>query len=74
MRYYTHIIAGITFYLIYSLLFSSNVTLAGLLCSCIASVLPDVIDNASGKHRGIGHSLILVPFLAFFGLFRPHFS
>lgn len=63
MRSYTHIAAAILFYMIITFLLDLGHFLLGLILAAWISVFPDLVDRITGKHRGIGHSLLwLIPF------------
>lgn len=67
MRFYTHIPAGLLLYTILIWVFNQPYTLAGVLVVVLFSVLPDLIDKATGEHRGWGHSVIwLIPIAVLF--------
>lgn len=67
MRSYTHIAAAILFYMILAFLLELGHFLLGLILAAWISVFPDLVDRLTGKHRGIGHSLLwFIPFSSLF--------
>lgn len=71
MREYTHITGAILLFLTFAYLTNYNNLIIGMFIAGWISVFPDIIDKLTGKHRGIGHSVIwLIPFalLGFFNL------
>ena len=64
MRFYTHIVVSILFFLTFANLINLNGIIVGIIVSGGISIFPDIIDKVGGKHRGIGHSVIwLIPFI-----------
>lgn len=67
MRFFTHIAAGLLLYTVLVWLLNQPYTLAGLMFVTIGSLLPDLIDQATGAHRGWGHSIIwIIPIIFIF--------
>ncbi len=63
MRSYTHIAAALLFYLIFAFILDLDHFLVGLFFAAWISVFPDLVDRLTGKHRGLGHSLVwIIPF------------
>ncbi len=60
MRFFTHIAGGLLLYTVLVWLLNQPYTLAGIMFVTIGSLLPDLIDQATGKHRGWGHSIIWI--------------
>lgn len=60
MRFFTHIAAGLLLYTVLVWLLNQPYTLAGLMFVTIGSLIPDLIDQATGDHRGWGHSIIWI--------------
>jgi len=62
MRFYTHITAGILFFVLFAYIFDIRdmQLYVGILIAALISVLPDIIDRITEKHRGMGHSLIIL--------------
>jgi len=62
MRYYTHITAGILFFLLFAYIFDiGDMQLyVGIIIAALISVLPDVVDRITERHRGMGHSLLII--------------
>lgn len=70
MRSYTHIAGAILLYVTIAYLANFNNMITGIFFAGWISVFPDIIDKITGKHRGIGHSIIwLIPF-AIIGLWN----
>lgn len=70
MREYTHITGAILLFLTFAYLTNYNNLIIGLFIAGWISVFPDIIDKLTGKHRGIGHSILwLIPF-ALLGIFN----
>jgi len=79
MLFYTHLLLGVLFFLIFKQFFSGSQEIAFLLLVLLGSILPDIDESkskinqwfgAGGKiaslfsqHRGIFHSLIFTVFL-----------
>ena len=68
MKFYTHIPAAILIYSVLVWIFNEPFTLAGILFTAWISVMPDLLDKVTGKHRGIGHSIIWVIPIIFGGI------
>jgi len=72
MRYYTHIVAAILFFLLFDYIFNieNEDLLFGIILTSFISVFPDLIDIISkSKHRGFGHSLLLwIPIIFLIGI------
>jgi len=63
MRSYTHIAGAILLFVTFAYLTNFTNLIIGIFFAGWISVFPDIIDRLSGKHRGIGHSIIwLIPF------------
>jgi len=63
MRSYTHIAGAILLYVTIAYLANFSNIITGIFFAGWISVFPDIIDKITGKHRGIGHSIIwLIPF------------
>ncbi|MBU4535701.1 MAG: metal-dependent hydrolase [Euryarchaeota archaeon] len=60
MRFWTHIPTSLLLYLVLIWLFNLPVTIPGMLITGLISVVPDIIDKVTGKHRGFGHSFIFL--------------
>lgn len=58
MKFYTHIPAAILLYSVLVWIFNEPFTIAGILFTAWISVMPDLLDKITGKHRGLGHSII----------------
>ncbi len=70
MRSYTHIAGAILLYVTIAYLANFSNMITGIFFAGWISVFPDIIDKITGKHRGIGHSIIwLIPF-AMIGLWN----
>lgn len=70
MREYTHITGAILLFLTFAYLTNYNNLIIGIFIAGWISVFPDIIDKLTGKHRGIGHSILwLIPF-ALLGIFN----
>ena len=70
MRSYTHIAGAILLFVTFAYLANLNNLTIGIFFAGWISVFPDIIDRLSGKHRGIGHSILwLIPF-ALIGLWN----
>ena len=70
MRSYTHIAGAILLYVTIAYLANFSNIITGIFFAGWISVFPDIIDKITGKHRGIGHSIIwLIPF-AIIGLWN----
>ena len=70
MRSYTHIAGAILLYVTIAYLANFSNMITGIFFAGWISVFPDIIDKITGKHRGIGHSIIwLIPF-AIIGLWN----
>ena len=61
MKPRTHIVAGALLFIIINTLIPASPDHRALLAGASA-VTPDIMDFLTGRHRGIGHSLILPPF------------
>ena len=63
MRSYTHIAGAILLFVTFAYLTNFSNLIIGIIFAGWISVFPDILDKLSGKHRGIGHSIIwLIPF------------
>ncbi|UTB33098.1 MAG: metal-dependent hydrolase [Methanobacterium sp. ERen5] len=60
MKWYTHIIGAIVFFLLFACLTGLNQWLIGLVFAGWISVLPDLLDMFAPKHKSFGHSIFLV--------------
>ena len=60
MRFFTHIAGGLLIYTVLVWLLNQPYTIAGIMFVTIGSLLPDLIDQATGTHRGWGHSIIWI--------------
>ncbi|MBU4535771.1 MAG: metal-dependent hydrolase [Euryarchaeota archaeon] len=60
MRFWTHIPASLLLYLLLIWLFNLPVNIPGMVITGLISVVPDIIDKVTGKHRGFGHSFIFL--------------
>lgn len=60
MRFFTHVAGGLLLYTVLVWLLNQPYTLAGIMFVTIGSLLPDLIDQATGTHRGWGHSIIWI--------------
>lgn len=60
MRFFTHLAGGLLLYTVLVWLLNQPYTLAGIMFVSIGSLLPDLIDKATGEHRGWGHSIIWI--------------
>jgi inner membrane protein len=70
MRSYTHIAGAVLLFVTLAYLTNLNNLIIGIFFAGWISVFPDIIDRLSGKHRGIGHSILwLIPF-ALIGLWN----
>ena len=70
MRSYTHIAGAILLFVTVAYLTNLSNLITGIFFAGWISVFPDIIDKITGKHRGIGHSIIwLIPF-AIIGLWN----
>ncbi|MGC9516202.1 MAG: metal-dependent hydrolase [Methanomicrobiales archaeon] len=64
MRYYTHIAGGLLSFIIFAHIVDFNHTLLGLFFAGWISILPDLSEHITGRHRGLGHSLLwLIPLI-----------
>ncbi|QEF93791.1 metal-dependent hydrolase [Methanothermobacter sp. KEPCO-1] len=71
MRFRTHITAAVALFLIVNLLHPVNSLINGALLAGAGSVLPDLLDFLAGRHRGIGHTLLILPPLLLLSLGSP---
>ncbi|MBW4256588.1 metal-dependent hydrolase [Methanobacterium sp. YSL] len=63
MRSYTHIAGAILLFVTVAYLTNLSNLITGIFFAGWISVFPDIIDKITGKHRGIGHSIIwMIPF------------
>ena len=63
MRSYTHIAAAVLLFVTFAYLTNFTNLIIGIFFASWISVFPDILDKLSGRHRGIGHSIIwLIPF------------
>lgn len=70
MKWYTHIIGAIVFFLLFACLAGLNQWLTGLVFAGWISVLPDILDMFAPKHKSFGHSIFLVLPCLIVGLFN----
>ena len=72
MRYYTHIVAAILFFILFDYIFNieNDDLLFGIIITSFVSIFPDLFDIISkSKHRGFGHSLLLwIPIILLIGI------
>ncbi|MCG2829244.1 metal-dependent hydrolase [Methanothermobacter sp. K4] len=71
MRFRTHITAAVALFLMVNLLHPVNSLINGALLAGLGSVLPDILDFLAGRHRGIGHTLLILPPLLLLSLGSP---
>ncbi|MDI9615107.1 metal-dependent hydrolase [Methanothermobacter sp.] len=71
MRFRTHITAAVALFLMVNLIHPVNSLINGALLAGAASVLPDILDFLAGRHRGIGHTLLILPPLLLLSLGSP---
>lgn len=71
MRFRTHITAAVAFFLLVNLIHPVNSLINGALLAGAGSVLPDILDFLAGRHRGIGHTLLILPPLLLLSLGSP---
>lgn len=70
MKFYTHIMGGILFFLIFAHIFHIPYILTGIFFVSWIAVFPDILDKLIGKHRGFGHSIIWVVPFSIVGIFN----
>lgn len=70
MKWYTHIMGAIVFFLLFACLTGLNQWFAGLVFAGWISVLPDILDMFATKHKSFGHSIFWVLPCLIVGLFN----
>lgn len=71
MRFRTHITAAVALFLLVNLIHPVNSLINGALLAGLGSVIPDILDFLAGRHRGIGHTLLILPPLLLLSLGSP---
>lgn len=70
MRYYTHLVGALIFYLTLNSILPQTLTFTGIFAAAWMSLFPDIVDRLTSRHRGLGHSLLWLIPLTFTGLFH----
>ncbi|SCM56856.1 Conserved protein {ECO:0000313/EMBL:AAB84856,1} [Methanothermobacter wolfeii] len=71
MKPRTHIVAGALLFIIINTLIPASGLITGALLAGASAVTPDIMDFLTGRHRGIGHSLLILPPLLLFAVKSP---
>lgn len=70
MKWYTHIIGAILFFLLFTSLTGLKQVFVGIFFAGWISILPDLLDMFASKHKSFGHSIFLVVPCLIIGLFN----
>ena len=71
MKLRTHVTAAVVLFLLINLLHPVTSIIRGAFLAGIAGIVPDLLDNLTGRHRGIGHTLLILPPLLLYALKSP---
>ncbi len=74
MKPRTHIVAGALLFIIINTLIPASGLITGALLAGASAVTPDIMDFLTGRHRGIGHSLLILPPLLLFAVKSPAYG
>lgn len=61
MRLYTHAAGALSLYLLLNIIHPSGDIIIGALLALIGAATPDLLDHLGGSHKGIGHTLLILP-------------
>lgn len=67
----THVTAAAVLFLLINILYPVTSIIRGALLAGVAGTLPDLLDHLTGRHRGIGHTLLILPPLLLYSLKSP---
>ena len=70
VRYYTHIAFALFIYIFLMFIMGMDISVMGVFLAGWISVLPDIIERFTGKHREVGHSIFWTIPLGLVSLFN----
>lgn len=71
MKLRTHVTAAVVLFMLVNLLYPVTSIIRGALLAGAAGTVPDLLDYLTGRHRGIGHTLLILPPLLLYSLKSP---
>lgn len=71
MKLRTHVTAAVVLFLLINFLYPVTSIIRGALLAGAAGTVPDLLDYLTGRHRGIGHTLLILPPLLLYSLKSP---